>query len=91
MPLKTSQPSEEIRAFRCPICQRIVEIDNESKLYVKLEGKIKWGEDGDLIATANRSSPYRICRGCFVHLFQEDAQNIQKVPPLKDGIKIRPL
>jgi len=88
---KTSEPSEEIRAFRCPICKRIIEIDTESKLYVKLQGKLTWGEDGELIATSDGSNSYRICRGCIVNIFHEDALRHIEVPPLREGTKIRPL
>lgn len=86
-----SEPTEEIRAFHCPVCGRLIEIDPQSRLYVKLTGVLRWGEDADTIAAATGNTPYRICRECFANWGRENHLRGIEVPPLREGTKIRPL
>lgn len=64
---------DEIRAFRCPVCGKIIEIKSESKEYVCVNVNLTWGENIIFIGThishgEKIPKPCRICVNCLANI-----------------------
>ena len=66
------KPSEEIKAFKCPVCGKILEFKDGSKEYITVNGNLTWGESvifiGDSIENYSQKNPCRICTHCLSNI-----------------------
>lgn len=69
---------KEVRAFHCPICKKLIEIKNESSAYIKVNGVVVFGEDGQRIASGTDDGPYRICLDCLAKQLKVEHQPAYK-------------
>jgi len=92
------KPSEEIKAFKCPVCGKILEIKNESKEYIIVNGNLTWGESvifiGDSIGDYSQKNPCRICTHCLANIltgenpFADIIRSICSTPKLEPFLRI---
>ena len=58
--------SEDIKAFRCPLCNKLIEIVNGGKEYVTIHGSLTLGDHMAFISGAGDKKTVRICTSCLI-------------------------
>jgi len=58
--------SKEVKAFRCPICDKLIEISNSSKEYIVIHGSLTYGEREHMNFIGENKEPIRICTYCLI-------------------------
>jgi hypothetical protein len=66
------EPTDEVKSFKCHNCKRLIEIKDNSKEYVSINGNINYGENtliiGNKTDNLQSNKVYRICINCLVNI-----------------------